>query len=235
MEGVFSRAFRTQLQPIEVAKRLTREVENHRTVSVSATYVPNVYTVHLSPETYATFQAISGPLLAELEQYLKEFTTERNYQTVGPIAVLLMEDASLKAGEMQVTIANDAAATPSSVPAPNVLRSYAAGNSAAPEQDRTVLISASATSLEIVDGEDAGRTMPLVDGFSIGRGPANTLALSNPDVSRHHAEIVSEDESWVLRDAGSTNGTYVNGRRITEHALRPGDVIKVGDTVLRVK
>lgn len=239
VEGVFSRAFRTQLQPIEVAKRLTREVENHRTISVSSTYVPNVYTVSLAPDTYATFQAISGRLLAELEQYLREFTTERQYQLVGPIAVRLAENPEVKAGEMQVTTANDAGAVPSSVPTPSVLRSYAApaGNTATTEeeQERTVLISSPATALEITAGEGAGRTIPLTDGFTIGRGPINSLPLTDPATSRRHAEIVWEDDAWVLRDCGSTNGTYLNDHRITEHTLRPNDTIKIGGTVMKVK
>jgi len=235
VEGVFSRAFRTQLQPIEVAKRLTREVESHRTVSVSATYVPNVYTVHLSPETFATFQAISGRLLAELEQYLREFTTERNYQTIGPIAVRLVEDHEVKVGEMQITTANDNAAAPSSAPSPSVMHSFASPVSTLAEQEHTVLIAAPPTTLIITAGEGVGRSIPLSDGFTIGRGPMNALPLTDPGTSRHHAEIVWEDDTWVLRDTGSTNGTYANDRRITEHTLRTGDIIKIGGTVLAVK
>lgn len=162
VEGVFSRAFRSKLQPIEVAKRLTREVETHRTVSVSSTYVPNVYTVYLCPETYATFQAISGRLLAELEQYLREFTSERKYQTIGEIAVRLAESDEVKTGEMQVTAQNDAGATPSSAPSPSVMRSYAAPSPVSTrEQKHTVLISAPATALEVTAGEWVGRHIPL--------------------------------------------------------------------------
>ena len=110
VEGVFSRAFRTQVQPIEIARRLTREVEAHRTVSVNTVYVPNLYTVALSPKTHAAFQTISGRLLGELEDYLREFTAERHYQTVGAIAVRLVEDAEVKDGEMKVNAENDPAA-----------------------------------------------------------------------------------------------------------------------------
>ena len=62
-----------------------------------------------------------------------------------------------------------------------------------------------------------------------GAAQTNSLPLADPGASRHHAEIVWVDENWVLRDTGSTNGTYVNERRITEHVLRPGDVVKIGE------
>jgi hypothetical protein len=242
VEGVFSRAFRTQLQPIEVAKRLTREVESHRTMSVSATYVPNVYTVALHPDTYAVFDAISARLLGELEQYLREFTAERQYQTVGPLAVRLIEDVSVKPNDMEIDAANDPMATPSSAPPPSVLRSVPTPSTArvsdAPDLDATARFTpaAPATTLEMIAGEYVGRALPLTDGFTMGRGPASTLQLADPGVSRLHVEIVWEEgDGWVIRDLGSTNGTYVNGRKITTHALRTGDQIQLGGTKLVVK
>ena len=240
VEGVFSRAFRAPLQPIEIAKRLTREVEQHRAVSVNTTYVPNLYTVHLAPATFAGLQLISGRLLGELEQFLREFTVERHYETIGPIAVRLLEDAEMKADEMQVTAINDAAATPS-VPAPSTLRADAPATSRhgaafTPDMNHTTLISAaSITTLEVVAGESRGRTLTLTDGLTLGRGPENTLPLTEMGISRHHAEIVWTDDAWMLRDLGSTNGTFVNGRRITTHALQADDTIRIGGTVMKVR
>lgn len=238
LEGVFSRAFRTQLQPIEIAKRLTREVESHRTVSVSSTYVPNEYTVHLAPDTHQSLQEISGRLLGEMEQYLREYVSEHGYQTIGPIAIHLAEDAEVKTGELAITTANNASAKPNSVPAPSALRSYNA--TARPEvansdTDKTEFIATAPSVLEIVSGESVGRTIPLVDILTIGRGPLNTVSFADPGISRHHAEIVMEDEGWKLRDLGSTNGTFVNGHRITEHLLQPGETVEMGAVVLKVK
>ena len=246
VEGVFSRAFRTQLQPIEIAKRLTREVETHRAVSVSATYVPNVYVVHLAPDTYRAFQAISGRLLAELEQYLREFTTERRYQLVGPIAVTLVEAPEVKSSEVQISSANDVQATPSAGPTPSVLRSYPQSSPspktarvAQPdkaEMDATRLMPLTPpTTLEILEGEGTGKTIPLTDGLSFGRGLTNTHPIADPGLSRNHAEIVWEEEAWVLRDRGSTNGTYVNNRQITAHPLQVGERVRMGNMVMVVK
>jgi hypothetical protein len=160
--------------------------------------------------------------------------------TVGPIMVRLIEDASLKSGEMQVSLANEAEAVPSTAPSPSVLRSYPAQQQTqritSAELDHTVLLpSTRATELEIVAGEGSGRVLPLIDPLTIGRGSNCTLSLSQPEVSRMHAEISWQDESWVIRDLGSTNGTLLNDHRITTHALRPTDKIKIGATEIVVR
>ncbi|MHB0935752.1 MAG: FhaA domain-containing protein [Armatimonadota bacterium] len=241
VEGVFTRAFRTQLQPIEIAKRLTREVETHRTLSVSATYVPNEYTVHLAPETHQTFQPISVRMLSELEQYLREYISERNYQVIGPVAIHLACDEEVRVGELTISVANNATATPSGAPAPSVLRSYVSPSTARPshtataDTEKTALINVQPSMLEIVAGEAAGRTIPLTDNLTLGRGPLNQVSFADPGISRHHAEIVLEDEGWKLRDAGSTNGTHVNGHRVTEQLLRVGDTIEMGSVVIKVR
>ncbi len=241
VEGVFSRAFRTTLQPIEIAKRLTRELESHRAVSVSATYVPNSYTVQLAPETHQSFTPISTRLLAELEQYLREFITERKYQVVGPVTVRLVDDPTVKVGDMQVALSSDPQAVPSVAVTPPTLRSVSSVATARPstgaekEMEGTIVLPEPAAALEIVSGEGTGRIIPLTDNLTIGRGNVNTLALTDPGASRRHAEIVLEDEGWVLRDLGSTNGTFVNGRRITTHTLRTGEIVKIGGLTLKVK
>lgn len=239
VEGVFSRAFRAQLQPVEVAKRLTREMESARTVSVSTTYVPNLYVVALAPDTFAAFQPISGRLLGELEQYLREFAGERDYATVGPIAVRLQEDASLKSGDIGLQAISDPAAQPSASPTPSVLRSYGASTAkqAGAGTDGTVVLPTTpASALEVIAGEGVGRRIPLADALTIGRGPDNGITIADPGVSRHHADIILEEGgNWVLRDRGSTNGTIVNGRRITEHPLHPGDIVQIGKAGFQVK
>lgn len=221
-EGVFSRAFKAPLQPVEVAKRLTREMEGHRTVSVNATYVPNIYTVHLSPETYQEFQPISGRLQQELEQYLRDFTDERHYQMVGPVIVRLAEDDQLRGPDINISVANLEENPAMLTPAIDTVQPTRSSNQPV-------------TALEVTAGEAEGQRIPLTDGYTIGRGPTNALALTEPDVSRRHAGIVLNHETWELRDLGSTNGTFVNERRITSHALLQGDVIRIGHTTILVR
>ena len=227
VEGVFSRAFRAPLQPIEVAKRITREMETHRTVSVNATYVPNVYTVYLAPRAFATFSAVRDRLLTELEQYLRDFANEQRYQSVGVMAVLLAEDDTLKSSETRIDVASDAHALPSGQPPPPPVAQLP--NS----QMQAVLASAPAVALEVMNGAEKGRRISLSEGLTLGRGATNAVSLSSRGVSRRHADIVQQGNHWVLRDLGSTNGIYVNQKKITTHILRPGDLIAIGDAILQ--
>lgn len=69
---------------------------------------------------------------------------------------------------------------------------------------------------------------------TIGREAGNTIQLSNDNtVSRRHARLLQQGHGWVIRDEGSSNGTWVNGVRVTEHPLRPGDEIQIGSTFFR--
>ena len=88
--------------------------------------------------------------------------------------------------------------------------------------------------LEILDGDRAGEVLPVADRpLRIGRKPGNDLVLADEKTSGVHAEVVLEGDRHVLRDLGSTNGTFLDGKRVTEIVLTPGDVVTVGR--LRVK
>jgi hypothetical protein len=68
----------------------------------------------------------------------------------------------------------------------------------------------------------------------IGRSSRCQLVLADDTVSRRHAELRIEDGRWLLRDLGSSNGTWVNGRRVMEAEVRPGDLIQLGGAVIRL-
>src|SRR3712207_9475071 len=71
-EGVFGRAFRTHVQPVELARKLAKEMDDHRTISVSRVYVPNEYTIYLSPQDREQFESYESSLIVELQDYLAE-------------------------------------------------------------------------------------------------------------------------------------------------------------------
>ncbi len=88
--------------------------------------------------------------------------------------------------------------------------------------------------LIVVAGRDTARIYPLTTPTTaIGRDPDSTIALEEDSVSRHHARILVDDKRALLKDLGSTNGTYVNDQKITAHALQEGDLIRIGSTVFR--
>src|SRR3954454_20810253 len=98
-EGVFGRAFRTNVQPVELARKLAKEMDDHRTVSVSRVYVPNEYTVYLSTADHEQFSGYESSLVSELEEYLSEHAKRETYALLTPARVLLEADEDLERGE----------------------------------------------------------------------------------------------------------------------------------------
>ncbi|HET6683598.1 MAG TPA: DUF3662 and FHA domain-containing protein [Gaiella sp.] len=250
-EGVFGRAFRTNVQPVELARKLAKEMDEHRSVSVSRVYVPNEYTVYLSPGDRSQFAAYEGSLVGELQEYLVEHARREGYATLTPPRVLLETDPDLAIGEFgiatrvaqpdEVAAAVGAAAVgpsaPRSVPAALPVEAPAAtvvyrpgdqhgapGEPEQPEEER-----------ERVTLTVAGRVVPLsADRVVVGRSRECDVQVEDGNVSRRHFELVHEPPStWVVVDLGSTNGTEVNGRKVQRRtALDDGDRITIGGTEL---
>src|SRR5437763_1834158 len=98
VEGVFGRAVRTNVQPVELARKLVKEMDDHRTVSVSRVYVPNEYTIYLSSHDRSQFQAYEDSLKLELQEYLAEHARREGYVMLSPPSVLFNTDADLGLG-----------------------------------------------------------------------------------------------------------------------------------------
>src|ERR1700758_3288416 len=101
-EGVFGRAFRTNVQPVELARKVAKEMDDHRTVSVSRVYVPNEYTIYLSTADREQFAGYEDSLLGELEEYLSEHARREGYALLPPPKVLLETDDDLALGEFGI-------------------------------------------------------------------------------------------------------------------------------------
>ena len=101
-EGIFGRAFRTHVQPIELARKLVKEMDDHRSASVSRVYVPNEYTVYLSPQDRRRFSGYEGSLVGELQEYLAEHAGRERYALLTPPRVLVTTDADLAVGEFGI-------------------------------------------------------------------------------------------------------------------------------------
>ena len=101
-EGIFGRAFRTHVQPVELARKLAKEMDEHRSVSVSRVYVPNEYTVYLSPGDRQQFASYEGSLVGELQEYLTEHAKRESYALLTPPRVTMATDTDLAIGEFGI-------------------------------------------------------------------------------------------------------------------------------------
>lgn len=210
IEGAFAKGFRSSLQPVELAKRLDREMEAGRTVSVSKIYIPNEYIVRMSPEDMAAFADFTDKLVDELKAFLDKRRKAKNYAVMGEVSIILKEDKRLPLGRAEIT---------SRLVTPDKMEN--------PEAKASLSL--------IIEGEEA-ETFFLGDKrVTIGRINSNDIAIPDPGMSRHHADIHPENGSYVITDLGSTNGTFVNGKRIAETRLKNDDRIGVGKVTLIYK
>jgi hypothetical protein len=231
VEGTFSRAFRSEVRPVEIARKLVREMDLHKTVSVSSTYAPNEYHVYLSPEDRDRLGAYEGALVEELAGYLLEHARHERLELLTTPAVEFHTDDRLRLGEFGIQT--------------RLVRSERPGVAEQAERGHTMIYTTADrlnAPLEEAGRERRGRPLLLVDGkrmivgeagATIGRSRDCDVVLADPNVSRRHAELRPSAGSWVISDLGSTNGVKVNGRRIDHPAaLNPGDRIELGTAAL---
>lgn len=217
VNGAFARAFKAEVQPVEIAAALQREMDDRAAVvSRGRTVVPNVFNVELSPHDHERLSVYASTLTEELAGMVREYAEEQRYTFVGGIEVILGRDDSLETGLFRVL--SEARAGVASTPQGGVRVPASAPDGAG--QPRLV-----------VDGVAHALTRSVT---RIGRGTDVDLRVDDPGVSRHHAEILLGREV-VLRDLGSTNGTYVDGVQVGETALHDDAVIQVGGTRLTFK
>jgi len=235
-EGVFGRAFRANVQPVELARKLVKEMDDHRLVSVSRVYVPNEYTVFLSPEDREQFANYEASLRAELQEYLAEHARREGYVVLTMPIVLFTTDADLELGEFGIATrmtqreqqASDADA-PQAEPGATMV--YRPRDPLGPTEG----VSAEELGVEpeVVSWTVEG-TQRVIDKrrVVIGRAKDCDIQVHDPNASRQHAELRQEDTSYWIVDLDSTNGTEVNGQRQKRAKLEHGDRIVVGSTEL---
>ncbi len=236
VEGTFGRLFRSEVRPMELARKLVREMDEHRTVSVSRVYVPNEYSIWLSPEDRERYEGVEDEVIDELSAYLLEHARREDLIMASHPIITFDTDDRLRLGEFGIQ-------------ARLVRAEDAVGDAArgAPEEDRghTMIYSTSARvgapvaasrparhprALLLVGGR---RVLVPPSGGVIGRSRDCDIVLEDAGVSRRHAEIRPSLDGWSVRDLGSTNGMHVNGLLLEgKHELAAGDRLEIGSTEL---
>ncbi|MCA1984408.1 FhaA domain-containing protein [Nocardioides nematodiphilus] len=211
ISGAFARAFRSAVQPVEIAAALQRECDNNAQIlSRERRLVPNAFHVELSASDMARLSPYDTALASELGEQLHKHAEAQAYVFPGPIRIDFEEAADLTTGRFRIRSKAQASVT---------------GNASATEVRR-------ATALIEVNGS---RHPISLGGLVVGRGTDADLRINDPGVSRRHIEFRQTDKHVEVHDLGSTNGMLVNGQRMTSSLLDDGTVVRIGSTDLVVR
>jgi hypothetical protein len=241
VEGVFGRAFRTHVQPVELARKLAKEMDEAKTISVSRVYVPNEYTLYLAPGDRDQFSSYEDSLLTELSDYLAEHARREGYALLSTPRVLMEEDEDLSVGEFGIATRMVEPQRPRAPVPPGLVAQEQPGSTRIYKPPPPV--TAAVSPEEAAELDLARAPAALVVGrrrhelgdrtVVVGRSRDCDITLDDPNVSRRHAEVSREGGAYWIADLGSTNGVTVNGKRVNRAQLEPDDAILIGTTELR--
>ncbi|HLK45986.1 MAG TPA: DUF3662 and FHA domain-containing protein, partial [Acidimicrobiales bacterium] len=217
VEGAFGRAFRSEITPVELARRLVREMDRHRQSSSATTVVPNEFVIWLSPEDRRHFSSIEASLIDELAAHLLEHARAEKLALPSRPHIELHTDSRLELGECGIE------ARMANAPPPTVVRRVGV-----PEPP------VAGELIERAWLEVDGQRVPVgAAGVVIGRSSDSDIVVASQEVSRRHAQVRPEASGWVVVDLDSTNGVRVNGYPVSGAArLAGGDVIGIGSVDL---
>jgi Protein of unknown function (DUF3662)/FHA domain len=242
VHGVFAKAFKSEVQPVEIASAMRRAMDDRATtIGHGRTFVPNLFTIELAPTDYERLTSFSDMLTDELIASAQEHAESQRYQPGGPIQVSFLSTEDLETGVFRVRPATAKAQPARSTPPVPSADGASASSTAMPPSPVTRHEPAAVHPLTHparrpwldVDGDH----YPLLAAITVlGRDNSADVILDDPGISRQHTEIrVTSDGPHLvtnIRDLGSTNGTFVNGERITSQRLADGDRVSVGRTKL---
>ena len=200
-EGVFARAFRSGLEPVELGRRLAREMDRGRMVTGEGKVAPNHFRYRLAPDDHSRFTGVSDRLTADLADAAREHARDEGYRFLGRIVVELAADSSVTPGRFELDA--EVRAAPGGKPTGSVV---------------------------LPDG----RRVALGDRpITVGRLETAEVKFTDLTVSRVHATIERDGDGFAVRDAGSQNGTRVNGQPVDRRRLEDGDVVSFGAIAVR--
>ena len=232
LEGWTARLFRTRLQPVQIAKRLIRAMESHQTISLAKTFVPNSYVVSLSPADHAQFEPYRRSLERDLAEAVLGAARERSFTLLSFPTVELERADDVARGDGRVSCALVDASGDEGPPAAPALGRVAAGHTMVLDRDAVFRDRPRAPKAFLEVPAERRRVALAGEPLTIGRDVDNDVVLDDRRVSRRHAEIRLRLGRYTLYDLQSTNGTFVNARRVAEVALADGDRIVIGGSEL---
>jgi Protein of unknown function (DUF3662)/FHA domain len=259
VEGAFAKVFKGVVHPVEILNAMQREAEAHKAILAGGrTLVPNRYVIDLSPFDHSRLAPYAAALAQELAQSQAEFIGEQAWTVYGDVIVEIERGEGLDTGMFRIAaeVYTGAVEAPPPPPphqqyqqqgygmppgAPPISGPPMGGPPMGPPGSPVAPVSSSPTppvtplhgarQARLISSD--GRQFAVAIGSTvIGRGEGAQVRLADVGISRQHARLDYDGTRMVLTDLGSTNGTTVNGNRITAAALQHGDVIQLGTTTL---
>jgi hypothetical protein len=246
IEKFFHDKYKGRVHPLEIAKKLNREMRNRKRVSINHTYVPNKYLVYLHPGDLQAVTPIAPLLIRELKDYLEKKAAEKKHILIAPPQIFFQADEKLETGQLRVEGSFEEVKTGKGTETENELPldkkdeedekntlCYKSVKNAIPAQNSFPELKGQ---LILNTGTSVGKTFYLKTSLMIiGRHDSCDIILNDFSVSRRQAKIEYRQGKYILTDLGSTNGTFVNGKPVTTQPLKTGDTIKVGTSLLFFK
>jgi hypothetical protein len=230
VEGAFARAFKSDLQPVEVASAVQREMDERAAiVAQGRTLVPNDFVVEVSASDLSRLDVYAESLGLELATLAREYAKEQGYSFVGPVRMRFEGVPDLSTGMFRIRSGvirgHTVEAGEVRQPVSDLPRSQGTHFYGRPR----LVVAGSGPGTGLTAGSTYELHTPVT---LLGRGTDCDLRLVDGGVSRHHAELRVEDNQVVLVDLGSTNGTFVNGQPVRRVALTNGTNVTLGRTTL---
>lgn len=211
VEGFFARTFRSGVQPVEIARRVLRALQTQRSTDASGNRVgPNHFTIWLSPEDKEQLEPISDSLSNELASEVLERAAADGIRLLGQPRFGWELDENLRQGVFEVV--SEVVEGPASTPFTQLV--FADGDT------------------HVLSGVEGAPLQAGIGSCAIGRHATNDIVIDDSNVSRHHASLtLTELGQFILKDLESLNGTRVNGGRISQTEVNPGDQLTFGSVV----
>ena len=235
-EGVFGRAFRTNVQPVELARKLVKEMDDHRNVSVSRVYVPNEYSVYLAPADREQFATYEAQLRDELGDYLAEHARREGYVLLTPPRVEFETDDDLDVGVFGIATrmvqpGGREAEGPPTEAEPGATMVYKPAAAPVPQPTEAASPVELGVQREVAVLSWNGQRHEIAKRREVlGRSKDADVQVTDPNVSRRHAELRQEGATYWLVDLDSTNGVEVGGKRVKRVKLEDGSRFTIGST-----
>lgn len=221
VNGSFSKAFKSEVQPVELGAALQQEIDNRAATINGQTVVPNIFIIELGPIDHQRLATYFNTLSIELGVLADSYTNEQRYSAVDLAHITFDLDQSLETGVFRIR--STGAMRPEGAVVPT-----SEFQSTTPQMPKEAFTSAATPYLTSVTGEEFKITKSVTN---VGRGIEADIQIDDTSVSRLHCSIVLGSEV-LIRDLDSTNGTVVDGTRASESVLRDGSIIKIGNITL---